>query len=82
MIFSKKRHGNVAAYRIKDLKGNEVESFFTESEIQKVQLPNQFRIEKIINRKIRKGKVHYFVKWQGYSDIFNLWVKEGDLSAI
>ena len=82
MIFSKKRYGNVATYRIKDLKGNEVESFFTESGIQKVQLPHQFRIEKIMNRKTWKGKVYYFVKWQGYSEISNSLVEEVDLSAI
>jgi len=29
---------------------------------------NKYAIEKILDKRIRNGKVEYFLKWNGYSD--------------
>lgn len=28
----------------------------------------EYSVEKIVDKKIKKGKVHYFIKWMGYSE--------------
>jgi len=34
---------------------------------------NEYVIEKILNKKDLKGKIYYFVKWEGYPDSDNTW---------
>ena len=32
-----------------------------------------FQIDKVLNKRIHRGKVQYFVKWLGYGDEDNTW---------
>lgn len=57
-------------YILEDFKDEEIAGCFYEEELQIVQNPDIFLIEKILNR--RKDKV--FVKWLGFSDKFNSWI--------
>jgi hypothetical protein len=41
----------------------------------------QFEVERILDRRVRKGKVSYFVRWRGYGPQDDRWVAEADLSA-
>ena len=34
----------------------------------------EYEVQKILDSKMRWGKVHYLVKWKGYSDAHNEWV--------
>mmetsp|Transcript_22854 Transcript_22854/g.23802 ORF Transcript_22854/g.23802 Transcript_22854/m.23802 type:complete len:240 (-) Transcript_22854:82-801(-) len=36
-------------------------------------LPGTYIVEKILNKRTKKGKAEYFVKWEGYSDNDNTW---------
>jgi hypothetical protein len=62
-------------YKLTDLDQEPIEGTFYEVELQKVNLPEKYAIEKILRRKGNK----YFVKWQGYPEKFNSWILASDL---
>ena len=76
-------HGSPVLYKIKDLGGEMLQGRFYEQELQKInKTDNLFRIESILKKR-RKGKhTEYFIKWQGYPDRFNSWVRETDLMNV
>ena len=74
---------NPATYKLKDQKGEEIKGTFYFDELQKVEEPEAYRIEKIKRkRKDREGKLWYFVKWVGYDSTFNSFVREEDIKRI
>ena len=58
-------------YVISDLKGEEIVRTFYEKELQK---SNEFRVKKVINRKVDK----LYVKWKGYNSSFDSWIDKKD----
>jgi hypothetical protein len=62
-------------YTLTDLNKETIEGTFYEVELQKVNLPEKYTIEKILQKKGNK----YFVKWQGYPAKFNSWISSSDL---
>ncbi|MGL5827975.1 MAG: DDE-type integrase/transposase/recombinase, partial [Angustibacter sp.] len=40
----------------------------------------QYRVEKILDSRVRYGKLAYKVRWEGYSDTHDQWVGEDDLN--
>ncbi|XP_035229671.1 uncharacterized protein LOC118201641 [Stegodyphus dumicola] len=75
-----KRHP--AVYRIKDLLGDSVKGTFYAQELQKVRLKEEYRIEKILKKRIHKNQTEYFVKYRGYPDKFNQWIPASNLLSI
>ena len=61
-------------YVINDLNGEEIIGTFYEQELQSTR-QNEFRIEKVINRKGDK----LYVKWEGYDNSFNSWIDKKDI---
>ena len=59
---------------INDLNGEEIIGTFYEKELQKTN-QQEFRIEKVINRKGNK----LYVKWKGYDSSYNSWIDKKDL---
>ena len=70
-------------YTLKDVSGNVIEGSFYREEIQPVTIPDDtYIIEKILRRKVRRGITWYFVKWLGYTNEANSWVRQSDISNL
>ena len=63
-------------YSIVDLTGEEIKGSFYKQELQRAK-QQTFRIEKVIRRDNKKKMA--LVKWSGYPDNFNSWVRFKDL---
>ena len=61
---------------LKDLKGENIEGSFYEQELKKSS-QKVFRIEKVLKQDTKKKLA--FVKWKGYNEMFNSWVKLSEL---
>ena len=66
-------------YALKDLKGENIEGSFYEPELQKSS-QEVFRIKRVLNEDNKKKLA--LVKWHGYDERFNSWVKLSDLKNI
>lgn len=70
---------------LKDYKGEKVKGNFYEDEIQKIGRDadnDVYDVEKVIQQKRKDGEIWYLVKWLGYDDTFNSWVRKRDVTAI
>ena len=67
-------------YVIEDWGKEEISGVFYEPELVKVVKTDEiFKIEKVLEKRKRKGRTELLVKWQGYPDKFNQWIQEADL---
>ena len=61
-------------YKLSDLAGEVIEGTFYKEELQKITDSGYYPVEKILKTRKNKGKIEYFVKFQGYPEKFNAWV--------
>ena len=73
------QYSNPITYKLKDLRGEDIQGSFYEAELLKAK-QDVFRIDKVIRRDYKKKQA--LVKWMGYSDEFNSWVPMKDLQHI
>ena len=78
-IISRKRFSGKNLYKLEDLLGEEISGFFYELELQKVEYPKVFRVEKILKSRKIGPKTEHYIKWLGYPSKFNSWISALDL---
>jgi hypothetical protein len=62
-------------YQLEDLLSEKIEGKFYEPELQKTNLKDYAKVEKVIKTKVVNGKKMYYVKFDGYDTKFNEWVE-------
>ena len=70
---------------LKDHKGEEIEGKFYKDEIQRIRREpddDVYEMEKILQQKRKDGEVWYLVKWLGYGNDFNSWIRKRDVTAV
>lgn len=76
--------GERGVYRLKDYTDEPVKGTFYPEELQKVPDDQQrvYRIEKVIKKRGRGKYREVLVKWTGWPDKFNSWVKEAEVQDL
>jgi hypothetical protein len=72
-------------YKIQTWNGKEkIEGTFYEQELQKIKYTKEteFQIERIIRERMKNGKKEFLVRWSGYNEEDDSWVKEKDMVDI
>ena len=70
----------IPMYKLRNLDTEEdVAGSFYSNELQKVANDGVYQVERVIRRQVRNGVPHLFVKWIGFSNRHNSWVRETDV---
>ena len=65
-------------YKLVDYNNDEVKGSWYPEEVQEIT-DNQYRIEKVLrSRTLPDGTKELFVRWEGWPDKYNSWIKETD----
>ena len=67
-------------YEIVDLADEPIVGTFYQLELQKISLPETYKIEKVLRTQGKGANRKLFVKWTGYPDKFNSWIQASDLA--
>jgi Integrase core domain len=80
-VISKVLHTFPVRYKVKDLRHEDISGSFYKQELQKVVLKKDaaHKIDKVISSRGVGASRQLYVKWQGYPDKFNSWIKASDL---
>ena len=67
---------NPPVYVLKDYNNDILKGTFYTQELQKVNVTKDklYIVESVLDKRKRRGKTEYLVKWQGYPTSFNSWV--------
>ena len=70
--------------KLKDYNGEEIKGSFYKEELQKVAFdPDKpFKVERILQKRTRKGKKEVLVKWLRWPDRFNSWEPEANIKDL
>jgi len=61
-------------YKVQDSRLEEIQGSFYAAELQKVNRPETYAIERVIRTRLVRGVRQYYVKWLGYGPEHNSWV--------
>ena len=65
-------------YKISDYNGEPVTGTWYDEELQHIS-DNQYHIERVIRRRTAaNGSKEILVKWEGWPENFNMWIREED----
>jgi hypothetical protein len=72
------------AYELKDLDETLIEGQFYREELSPVRISEstEYKIDKIIDQRIRAGIREFLVRWKGYSKAFDSWVPASSVRNI
>lgn len=81
-IIAVERRMPIPAYTLKSLdKDDVISGLFYNNELQKV-LGGVYKVEKVIKRRVRNGKVQLYVKWLDFGPSHNSWIDAEDVTEI
>ena len=70
-------------FKLRDHAGDVIDGSFYRHEIQPITHTDDiYLVERILRRKRRQGELWYFVKWRGYPDSMNSWVRQRDVESL
>jgi hypothetical protein len=71
-------------YELEDLNQTSIDGQFYAEELTPVRISKRttYQIDKILDRRVRRGIVEYLVKWRGYNRDFNSWVPASSVENI
>jgi len=71
-------------YELEDLNGTPIEGQFYQEELTRVRVTRHtvYKIDKILNKRVRRGILEYLVRWRGYSKYFDSWVPASSVKKI
>ena len=71
---------NPVSFRLRDLMNESIFGTYYQQELQKVDMPKKFAIEKVLKQKKDGNRILYFVKYKGYPSKFNEWISKKQFS--
>ena len=71
-------------FELQDLFGQEIEGQFYREELVPVSITKQttYKIDKILDKRVRRGILEYLVRWEGYSADFDSSVSASDIQFV
>ena len=83
-IYQRIRMQGIPMYKIKDFQNELIKGNFYESELQKVSKDEDalWFIEKKLRRRQKNGEIQWLVKFDGWSDRYNQWIPEKDITDV
>ena len=71
-------------FELEDLRGREIEGQFYTEELVPVRITKQttYKIDKILDKRVRRGILEYLVRWKGYSADFDSWIPASDIQSV
>ena len=77
------RKNEPITYRLKDYNGEVLEGSFYRQEIQPVIKDDDvYLVESVIRKRQRNCEMWCLVKWKGYPNAFNSWVRKSDMQDV
>ena len=71
-------------YELEDLNKQLIDGQFYQEELTPLYITKQiqFKIDKILATRVRRGIKNHLVRWRGYGPDFDSWVKASDIEKI
>ena len=71
-------------YELEDLNKTPIEGQFYQEELTPVRITKQtvYKIDKILDKRVRRGIREYLVRWQGYNKDFDSWIPASSVRNI
>lgn len=69
-------------FKLEDLDGQPIKGVFYSKELQSVDRPLTYKIEKVLRKRTRNGQKEIFVKWLGYPESMSSWIPAQDAVSL